>query len=113
VEQRKYTRYPVEYAASFSGDGITGAGVILDISSAGGRARSEIAIGKGEFMGVLIDVPRYRTPLQVALAVVRWSNGQEFGMEFIKMTPDEQLRLRELIRQTEAARALRQSSESQ
>jgi hypothetical protein len=47
----------------------------------------------------------------VDLAVVRWAHGQEFGMEFITMNPDDQRRLRELIRQTEAGRTLRRDTE--
>lgn len=107
MEQRKHGRYPVEYSGSFSGDGISATGVIFDLSSAGCRARSEVTVGKGEFVGVLIDAPRYETPQQVALAVVHWSHDQECGMEFIKMAPNDQQRLRDLIRATESARALR------
>jgi PilZ domain-containing protein len=106
MEQRKYVRYPVEYTGSFSGDTISAQGVILDLSSVGCKARSTVAVEKGAFVGVLIDVPRYATPLQVALAVVRWSHGREFGLEFIQMQPDDQQRLREVIRATEAARAI-------
>ena len=54
-------------------------------------------------MEVLINLPLYEHPLHVPLAVIRWSKGQEFGMEFIQMEPDDQQRLRELIRQTQAA----------
>jgi hypothetical protein len=106
MEQRKHARYQVEYAGSFSGDTISAQRVILDLSAVGCKARSTVVVEKGDFVEVLIDVPRYATPLQVALAVVRWSNGQEFGLEFIQMEPDNQQRLRELIRATEAARAI-------
>jgi hypothetical protein len=102
MEQRKHARYHVEYAGSFSGERIRANGVILDLSKEGCRARSGVTVGKGEFCGVLIDVPRDETPLHVDLAVVRWAQGQEFGMEFIRMTTDYQQRLRELIRTTEA-----------
>lgn len=102
MEQRKHTRYRVEYAGSFSGDKISAQGVVLDLSSVGCRARSPVAVEKSDFIGVLIDVPRYPTPLQVALAVVRWSQGHEFGMEFIRMAPEYQQQLHELIRETEA-----------
>ena len=69
----------------------------------GCRAHSEQSIGRGELLRVLIDVPRYKTPLQVECAMVRWSNGQEFGMEFLGSPPDDQQRLRNLIRATEKA----------
>jgi PilZ domain-containing protein len=97
MDQRKYPRYHVEYVGSFSGERISAPGVIVDLSTAGGRARSATEFDKGEFLRVLIDIPRYDHPLHVPLAVVRWSHDQEFGMEFIQMEPDNQQRLRELV----------------
>ena len=107
MDQRKHARYPVEYAGSFLGDGITASGVILNLSVAGCRAHSECTITGGDLLRVLIDIPRYQAPLQVELAMVRWSNGQEFGMEFLGAPFDDQRRLRELIRETEDTNARR------
>jgi hypothetical protein len=113
MEQRKHTRYRVDYAASFSGDGIKGYGLIFDLSSAGCRARTNITVSKGEFVEMHIDVTRYTTPLQVALAATRWSHGQEFGLEFTRMEPNHQQQLRELIQATETPMALPQDTETQ
>jgi hypothetical protein len=99
---RKNVRYRVEYGGSFLGDRISSKGVILDLSSEGCRARSADEFNKADYLRVLIDVPRYEHPLHVTLAVVRWAHGQEFGMEFIQMEPDDQQRLRQLIRQIAA-----------
>jgi PilZ domain-containing protein len=107
LNQRKHARYLVEYTGSFLGEGITASGIILNLSVAGCRARSERTFGRGELLQVLIDVPRYKTPLQVECAMVRWSRGQEFGMEFLGSPKDDLQQLRELIRETEAASALR------
>jgi PilZ domain len=97
LEQRKHARLGTEYRASFSGERIRAQGVVLDLSVAGCRIRSAVEFTEGEYFGVVIDVPRYVNPLDVPLAVVRWSNGQECGMEFVQMEPDDQRRLRELI----------------
>ncbi|HLZ33844.1 MAG TPA: PilZ domain-containing protein [Nitrospira sp.] len=110
MDQRKYPRYHVEYVGSFSGERINSPGVIVDLSTAGGRARSATEFTKGEFLGVLIDIPRYEHPLHVPLAGVRWSHGQEFGMDFIQMEPDDQLRPRELVEHINSATALRNES---
>ena len=112
MERRKHTRYRVEYAGLFSGEKISAPGVILDLSTAGCRARSATGFNNGEFLVVLINVPRYEHPLHVPRAVVRWWHGQDFGMECIQVDPDDQQRLRELIRPIEAARALRQDTET-
>ena len=103
MEHRKYDRYPVEYVASFSGDWFGAQGIILDLSVIGCRARGAFAVKKDDYASVLIDVPRFEHPLHVPLAVIRWSSGQEFGMEFIQMEPDDQKRLRELIQAIKTA----------
>jgi hypothetical protein len=104
---RKHPRYRVEYGASFSGERLRAPGVILDLSSNGCRARSANESSIGEALRVLIDVPRYDTPLHVTRAVVRWARGQEFGMEFIEMGPDDQERLQGLVGEMAGDTALR------
>ena len=96
--QRKHARLSTEYLALFSGERIRsqGQGVVLDLSVAGCRMRSPVEFTTGEYFGVVIDIPWYINPLDVPLAVVRWSKGQECGMEFIQMEPEDQRRLREL-----------------
>jgi hypothetical protein len=108
LDQRKHARYPVEYVGSFLGEGVTTPGVILDLSESGCRSRTEGIIKLGALLQVLIDIPRYQTPLQVTLARVRWSNGKEFGLEFLGSASDDQQRLHEVIRATEEAKDLRQ-----
>lgn len=51
MSQHKHPRYRVEYSAAFSGDHITGQGLIVDISALGCRARSTIAVEKVTFWG--------------------------------------------------------------
>ena len=85
MEQRKHDRVHVEYAASFSGPSLRAQGTILDLSVVGCRGHSSFVPKRDDFLGVLINVPRYQHPLYVAHAVVRWSHEEEFGMEFIHM----------------------------
>jgi len=58
---------------------------------------------------ILIDVPRYETLLEVNEAMVRWSNGDEFGLKFTGSPPEEDQRLfNELILAAQAAHTPRQ-----
>ena len=107
MKSRKHSRYRVEYWGSFSGEQKQACGIILDISPSGCRARSENPSGIGDYVRVLIDVPRYQNPLHVIRAVVRWSKGQEFGIEFIQMELGDEQRLNQLVRQMAADTALR------
>ena len=46
---------------------------------------------------VRIHLPVHYDPLEVKQAVVRWWMGREFGLEFIRMRPEEQERLRQFL----------------
>src|SRR5215831_11180608 len=107
MERRQHDRYRVDYIGSFSGKNVGAHGVILDLSIAGGRARSGVAFNKDDLLWVIIAVPGFAKALHVPRAVVRWSHGQEFGMEFLQMETDDQQQLGELIRQTELVSAPR------
>ena len=56
-----------------------------------------------ECLGVLIDVPKYEHPIYVSSAQVRWSIGQEFGMEFTHIEGEDRQRLVETVREVETA----------
>ena len=102
MDQRRYERVRVEYSALFSGTSYRAQGTVLNLSILGCRARSVFDVKEGESLGVLIDVPKYQHPLYVARAEVRWSEGQEFGMEFINMELEDRHRLCETILAIEA-----------
>lgn len=103
MDQRQYNRVLVEYPASFSGQPFRAPGTILDLSIAGCRAHTPFIVKKDECLGVLIDVPKYEHPIYVAFAQVRWSIGQEFGMEFTHIETEDRERLAEAIREIETA----------
>jgi hypothetical protein len=103
VEQRKYARFPVSFPTSF-GDGVSmQTGTVVDISPEGCRIRcADATPGKPYFeVEIWLDGPADR--LVVELAVMRWARGGEFGVEFIRMEPDHQARLRTVIRSCEEA----------
>jgi hypothetical protein len=60
-----------------------------------------LVVKKDECLGVLIDISKYENPIYVAFAEVRWSIGQEFGMEFTHIEREDRHRLDETIRQIE------------
>jgi PilZ domain len=104
MERRKHPRYRVEFVLSLLAERSHGQGVAQDLSITGCRARSPVGITKGVSVGLLIDVPRYDNPLHVNVAIIRWAKEEEFGMEFISMAPENQQRLQDVIRASEANR---------
>jgi len=98
MEQRGHQRIGVEYSAAFSGRAYRVNGTVLNLSMVGCRCRTGVVVQIGEALRLLIHVPRYEHPLYVALAEVRWSQGEEFGVEFIHMELEDRHRLAEVIR---------------
>lgn len=109
ADQRKYLRFSISLPVSF-GDGVdVQMGTVVDISREGCRIRYADAPPRVKYfrMEIPLDDPPRR--LTVDLAVGRWLRNGEFGVEFIRMNPDDQARLRNLIQLCEAA-CSRQSS---
>jgi len=46
---------------------------------------------------VLLHLPDGKPPLEIKVALVRWSRGQQFGLKFLTMEPDQQARLRRFV----------------
>ena len=98
-ERRRYPRYRVDLPATFSNDQTCGFGVIADVSAGGCRVTSQTRVVAGEFGQLLIDLPNGIAPLTVSHALVRWVKGHEYGLEFIRMDPDDKGWLNRLIGQ--------------
>jgi len=69
--------------------------MVLDVSLEGCRIRSAAPIQKGDYVRVRMDL--IGETLTGELAVVRWSKDDEFGVELIRMEPEQQGRLREFL----------------
>jgi len=69
-----------------------GGGLVIDVSLEGSRIRSAVPMQKGDYVRIRIDL--IGDTLTGDLAVVRWSRKEEFGVELIRMAPDQQARLR-------------------
>ncbi len=94
MERRKCERFPVMLPVVFSGER-GGGGMVLDVSLEGCRIRSAFSIPRGTYVRMRIDL--IGQTLIGELAVVRWSTKDEFGVELIRMAPEEQDRLREFL----------------
>src|SRR5206468_7839733 len=72
-------------------------GMVIDVSSEGCRIRSVVPMRQGDYVRIRIDL--IGETLTGDLAVVHWSSKEEFGVELIRMAPDQQARLREFLNQ--------------
>jgi hypothetical protein len=69
-----------------------GGGLVVDVSLEGCRIRSAVPLHQGDYVRIRIDL--IGDTLTGDLAVVRWSRKKEFGVELIRLAPDQQARLR-------------------
>lgn len=97
MDLREHQRIPVVLPVSFSGDQIIGEGQVLNISPCGCGIESDRNVQKGTFLDLRVQLPESETPIEVDLAAVRWSLGQRFGLEFLRMRSEEQARLRRIL----------------
>lgn len=96
-ERRRHARYRVDLPATFSNERTCGFGVIADVSAGGCRIESKVPIAPGDVGQLLIELPDYPAPLKVSQALVRWVRGQQYGLQFIRMQPDDEGWLNRLI----------------
>ncbi len=102
IEQRKNLRFHVQFRSSFSSIAMVGGeGTVVDLSIRGCRIESPIDVQPGASLEVRIAVIEHEPPVQVQQAIVRWSRGRQFGLEFETMVPEEWARLQHTVKQIE------------
>lgn len=102
MEQRKNLRFPVKFCSSFSSIGMVGGeGRIVDFSIRGCHVESPIDVQPGASLDVKIQAIEGEPPIHVQAAIVRWSRGGEFGLEFEVIAPTEWAHLQEFVKQLE------------
>lgn len=105
MEQRKDTRFPVEFRSSFSSANVvSGDGTLHDLSIRGCRVFSLIDVKPGTALQLRIHTSDDEPPIQISQAVVRWCRAGSFGCEFVNLSPDEWARLHHVIRELEQRR---------
>ena len=103
MNRRKSPRFHVELRCSFVDEQFTGKGTVLDLSMEGCSVRSEMPVIKGAYIELFINLLGQIPPLPVELAVIRWSAGPVFGLEFIRIAGGHQARLRHYVQDLEQA----------
>ena len=103
MEGRKHTRFAVQLPVSFSGDQLSHGGTILNVSAEGCAITSEIVAGVAVNLQLTMQLREREEPVQVELAAVRWSSATRFGVEFIKICPEEWERLKKFVKVLESS----------
>lgn len=104
MEARKHARFAVQLPVSFNGDRISGEGegTILNLSADGCAITSATVAATAAYLQLTMQLREREEPVQVDLAAVRWSAAARFGVEFIKVRPEEVERLKRFVKVLES-----------
>jgi len=69
-------------------------GIVLDMSLKGARILSETVIHPGDRLTLTVRLPYQIARMRVAVATVQWEKEQIYGVEFTKLSPVAETRLR-------------------
>ena len=95
---RKHTRFAVQLPVTFKGDRLSDGGTILNVSEEGCAITSETIVDVAVYLRMMMQLRAGEEPVQVDLAAVRWSSATRFGVEFIKIRPGEEERLKQFVK---------------
>jgi hypothetical protein len=73
------------------------------LSAEGCAITSETVAGTAAYLLLTMELREREEPVQVDLAAVRWSSATRFGVEFIKIRPEEGERLKKFVKALESA----------
>jgi hypothetical protein len=96
-EKRQQPRFTSQFRSTFSGGQREGQGRTLDLSSGGCMIESDSPVVVGTTFECRVYVPGLDWPLRIDEAQVRWVKAGTFGIQFTKIQPDEEVKLKRVI----------------
>jgi len=96
-EKRQQPRFTSQFRSTFSGEQREGQGRTLDLSSGGCMIESDSPVVVGATFECRVYVPGLDWPLRIDEAQVRWVKTGTFGVQFTKIQPDEEVKLKRVI----------------
>lgn len=103
LEPRGRLRVSVDYPAQFTGDEGSGHGTVTNLTIAGGEIESHAQLPIGARLCLHVQSPGARPPIIIALAIVRWKQGDRFGLEFVRFEGKAKDQLEDMLNQREGS----------
>jgi hypothetical protein len=96
---RKHHRYVIEFPVSFNGDH-EGDGMVTNLSIGGCHVeKADVTVDEKAMVKLRLYVAFRDLPVKIDAARVRWSTGNDFGVEFMSIEETEEQRLQRYISQ--------------
>jgi hypothetical protein len=94
---RPYRRFPVQCSVTYNTGPFQGQGTIWNLSCTGWRLTGGLPMRPGEPLSLTVTPPSEQR-IEIPEAVVRWSRGQEFAVEYVAIEPHTQARLAHYVK---------------
>jgi hypothetical protein len=82
---RAYHRFPLFYPVIFGGAPFVGEGILTNLSLMGCSVMSDREVLCGSDVRVSVLLPNQRPALSIDLGTIKWVQGCEFGVEFLRL----------------------------
>ena len=94
---RAYRRFPVQCPVTYNAGSFQGRGTIWNLSSTGWRLSGNLPMRSGETVSLTVSLPNEQN-IEVPLAIVRWSRGQDFAVENTFIEAHAHARLQDYVK---------------
>jgi hypothetical protein len=95
---RIYHRFPLHYPVIFGGAPFVGEGTLNNLSLMGCSILGDREVLCGSEVRVSLLLPNQAKALSVDLGTVKWVQGEEFGVEFLRLPNEARKRLNSALR---------------
>jgi len=97
MEKRQQPRFTSQFRSTLSDSQGEGQGRTLDLSTGGCMIETDFPVVVGASLECRIYVPGLDWPLRIDEAQVRWVKANKFGIQFMKIQRDEEVKLKRVI----------------
>ena len=95
---RTYHRFPLFYPVIFGGAPFVGEGVLTNLSLMGCSVMCDREVLCGSDVRVSVLVPNQTPALSIDLGTIKWVQGNQFGVEFLRLPLEARQRLNRTLR---------------
>lgn len=108
---RTYHRFPLFYPVIFGGAPFIGEGILANLSLMGCSVMCDREVLCGSDVRVSVLLPNQTPALSIDLGTIKWVQGHQFGVEFLRLPVEARQRLNSTL-QTELIEFLKTRSGS-
>ena len=95
---RTYHRFPLHYPVIFGGAPFVGEGILTNLSLMGCSILCDREVLCGSEVRVSVLLPNQIPALSIDLGMVKWVQGEQFGLEFLRLPFEARQRLNTTLR---------------